>query len=204
MREAMANAPVGDDVFGDDPTVNALEARVAALFGHEAALFAPSGSMANQIALQLVTPRAGELLAGADAHVVTYELGAAGAIGGISTRTWPSVGAALDVDAIAAMIRPPGFPSLPTAAIAVEQTHNLGGGGVIPLSTLQALRGVADRAGVLLHCDGARIWHAHVADAVGLTEYGRLFDTISVCLSKGLGAPVGSLVISSAERVAQA
>ncbi len=204
MRSAMASAEVGDDVFGDDPTVIALEREVAAMFGHEAALFTPSGSMANQICLQLVTPRAGELLAGADAHVVTYELGAAGAIGGISTRTWPSVGAALDVDAIAAMIRPPGFPSLPTAAIAVEQTHNLGGGGVIPLATLQALRGVADRAGVLLHCDGARIWHAHVADDVRLTEYGRLFDTISVCLSKGLGAPVGSLVISSAERVAQA
>jgi threonine aldolase len=204
MRRAMAEAPVGDDVFGDDPTVNALEARVAALFGHEAALFAPSGSMANQIALQLVTPRAGELLAGADAHVVTYELGAAGAIGGISTRTWPSVGASLDVGQIARMIRPPGYPSLPTRAIAVEQTHNLGGGGAIPLATLRDLRDVSERSGVSLHCDGARIWHAHVADGVPLIEYGALFDTLSVCLSKGLGAPVGSLVVGSAERIAQA
>ena len=204
MREAMANAAVGDDVFGDDPTVNALEARVAALFGHEAALFAPSGSMANQIALQLVTPRAGELLAGADAHVVTYELGAAGAIGGISTRTWPAVGASLDVRQIARMIRPAGYPSLPTRAIAVEQTHNLGGGGVIPLATLRSLREISDESGVLLHCDGARIWHAHVADGVPLVEYGALFDTLSVCLSKGLGAPVGSLVVGSAERIAEA
>jgi threonine aldolase len=102
------------------------------------------------------------------------------------------------------MIRPRGFPSVPTEAIAVEQTHNLGGGGVIPLSTLQALREVADRAGLLLHCDGARIWHAHVADGIPFAEYGQLFDTISVCLSKGLGAPVGSLVISSAERIARA
>lgn len=204
MRQAMASAPVGDDVFGDDPTVNALEARVAALFGHEAALFAPSGTMANQIALQLVTPRAGELLAGADAHVVTYELGAAAAIGGISTRTWPSWGASLDVEQIAAMIRPAGYPSLPTRAIAVEQTHNLGGGTVIPLATLRALREVSDESGISLHCDGARIWHAHVADGVPLVEYGRLFDTLSVCLSKGLGAPVGSLVVGSAARIAEA
>jgi threonine aldolase len=204
MRRAMAEAPVGDDVFGDDPTVKALEARVAALFGHEAALFAPSGSMANQIALQLVTPRGGELLAGADAHVVTYELGAAAAIGGISTRTWPSVGASLDVGQIARMIRPQGYPSLPTRAIAVEQTHNLGGGGVIALGALRSLREVADEAGVLLHCDGARIWHAHIADDVPLSEYGALFDTLSVCLSKGLGAPVGSLVVGNASRIAEA
>jgi len=204
MRQAMAYAEVGDDVFGDDPTVAALEAEVAALFGHEAALFAPSGSMANQIALSLVVPRAGELLAGADAHVVSYELGAAAALAGISTRTWPSVGAGLEVEQIAAMIRPAGYPSVPTRAIAVEQTHNLGGGTVTGLATLRALRAAADEAGVLLHCDGARIWHAHVADGVPLASYGTLFDTLSVCLSKGLGAPVGSLVIGSAARIAEA
>jgi threonine aldolase len=204
MRHAMAAAEVGDDVFGDDPTVAALEARVAALFGHEAALFAPSGTMANQIALQLVVPPAGELLAGSDAHVVTYELGAAAAIGGISTRTWPSVGARLDPALIEGMIRPAGYPSVPTRAIAVEQTHNLGGGGVTPLATLVELRAVADRAGVALHCDGARIWHAHVADGVPLRDYGVLFDTLSVCLSKGLGAPIGSLIVGRAEKIAQA
>ncbi|MGK5684636.1 threonine aldolase family protein [Actinoplanes sp. URMC 104] len=204
MREAMASAEVGDDVFGDDPTVQALEARVAQMFGHEAALFAPSGSMANQIALQLVVTPGHELLAGADAHVVTYELGAAATIGGISTRTWPAVGADLDVDQIAAMIRPAGYPSVPTHAIAVEQTHNLGYGGVVPLATIKGLRSVADEAGVALHCDGARIWHAHVADGVPLAAYGALFDTLSVCLSKGLGAPVGSLIVGSAARIAQA
>ncbi|GID93585.1 threonine aldolase family protein [Amorphoplanes digitatis] len=204
MRAAMAAAEVGDDVFGDDPTVIALERQVAGLFGHEAALFTPTGTMANQIALQLVVPRGGELLAGGDAHVVAYELGAAAALGGISTRTWPSVGAALDVDQIDAMIRPAGYPSVPTRAIAVEQTHNLGGGTVISLETLRGLRAVADRAGAALHCDGARIWHAHIADDVPLDVYGRLFDTLSVCLSKGLGAPVGSLVIGSAEKIAEA
>jgi threonine aldolase len=204
MRAAMAAAEVGDDVFGDDPTVNRLEAEIAALFGHDSALFTPSGTMANQIAVQLLVPPAGELLAGADAHVVTYEMGAAAAIGGISTRTWPSAGAALDVDQITAMIRPAGYPSVATRAIAVEQTHNLGGGMVVGLDTLRGLRAAADAAGVALHCDGARIWNAHVADGVPLAAYGRLFDTLSVCLSKGLGAPVGSLVIGSAERITRA
>ncbi|WP_412741046.1 threonine aldolase family protein [Krasilnikovia sp. MM14-A1259] len=204
MRAAMATAEVGDDVFGDDPTVAALEAEVAAMFGHEAALFAPSGTMTNQIALQLVVPRGGELLTGADGHVVTYELGGAATLGGISTRTWPAVGADLDVAGIADMIRPAGFPSLPTSAIAVEQTHNLGGGGVVSLDALRGLRAAADAHGIAVHCDGARIWHAHIADGVPLDTYGSLFDTLSVCLSKGLGAPVGSLVVGSAERITQA
>jgi threonine aldolase len=204
MREAMAAAEVGDDVYGEDPTINALQAEVAALFGHEAALFAPTGSMANQIAIQLVVPPAEELLCDADAHVVTYEVGAAAAIGGVSSRTWPARGADIDPDEVAGLIRPEGYHAVPTRAIAVEQTHNRGGGGVIPLATLQRLREVADFAGVALHCDGARIWHAHVADQVPLVTYGRLFDTLSVCLSKGLGAPVGSLVIGSAEKIDKA
>jgi threonine aldolase len=204
MRAAMAAAEVGDDVYGEDPTVTALEARVAAMFGHEAALFTPTGSMANQICIQLLVPPGGELLCDANAHVVVYEIGAAAAIGGISTRTWPAVGADLDPDTVAAMIQPDGYHAVATRAIAVEQTHNRGGGGVIPLSTLDSVRAVADRAGVALHCDGARIWHAHVADGVPLDRYGALFDTVSVCLSKGLGAPVGSLVVSSRERIERA
>jgi len=204
MREAMAAADVGDDVYGEDPTVNALQAEVAALFGHEAALFTPTGSMANQISVQLVVPPANELLCDADAHVVTYEIGAAAAIGGVSSRTWPAVGADIDVDAVAAMVRPDGFWAVPTKAIAVEQTHNRAGGAVISLSTLEGLRRVADEAGIALHCDGARIWHAHVTDGVPLSVYGGLFDTLSVCLSKGLGAPVGSLVVGSAEKIERA
>jgi threonine aldolase len=204
MREAMAAAEVGDDVYGEDPTVNALEAEVAALFGHEAALFAPTGSMANQIALQLVVPPGDELLCDADAHVVTYEIGAAAAYGGISSRTWPAAGADLDPGVVAGMVRQDGYFAVPTRAIAVEQTHNRGGGGVIPLATLRELRRVADADGLALHCDGARIWHAHVADRVPLAEYGALFDTLSVCLSKGLGAPVGSMLATPAELIDQA
>src|SRR5690349_10862024 len=204
MREAMAAAEVGDDVYGEDPTVNALQAEVATLFGHEAALFTPTGSMANQIAVQLLVAPGNELLCDADAHVVTYEIGAAAAVGGISSRTWPAVGAEIDLEVVAGMVRPDGYFAVPTRAIAVEQTHNRGGGGVIALSTLESLRRIADSAGVALHCDGARIWHAHVADGVPLPTYGRLFDTLSVCVSKGLGAPAGSLVISSAENIDRA
>ncbi len=201
MRRAMAEADVGDDVYGEDPTINALEREVAALFGHEAALFAPTGSMANQISLQTLVEPGGELLCDGDAHVVTYEIGAAAVYGGISSRTWAARGGDIDVDTVAGMIRPAGYHAVATRAIAVEQTHNRGGGTVIPLETLRALRRLADDNGLALHCDGARIWHAHVADGVPLGEYGALFDTISVCLSKGLGAPVGSLMVSTAERV---
>jgi threonine aldolase len=204
MRAAMAAAPVGDDVYGEDPTINELQTYVADLFGHEAALFCPSGSMANQIALQISVPPASELLCDADAHIVTYEIGAAAAIGGISSRTWPAVGGDIDVDQVASMIRQDGYHAVETKAIAVEQTHNRAGGAVIPLSTLRGLRRIADADGIALHCDGARIWHAHVADGVALRDYGALFDTMSVCLSKGLGAPVGSLVVGSAEKIARA
>jgi threonine aldolase len=204
MRSAMAAADVGDDVYGEDPTVNALEARVASLFGHEAGMFVPTGSMGNQTAIQTLVDRGGELLCDADAHVVTYEIGAAAALGGISTRTWPASGAAVSPETVAAMVRPDGYHAVATRAIAVEQTHNRAGGAVIPLATLQALRAVADEGGLLLHCDGARIWNAHVADEVPLATYGALFDTMSVCLSKGLGAPIGSVLVSTAGRVAAA
>ncbi|WP_018800348.1 threonine aldolase family protein [Salinispora arenicola] len=204
MREAMAVAEVGDDVYGEDPTVNALETEVAALFGHETALFCPTGSMANQIALQLLVSPGNEVLCDADAHVVTYEIGAAAAYGGISSRTWPAAGADVDPGVVAGMIRPDGYWAVPTRAIAVEQTHNRGGGGVIPLDTLCEVRRVADDAQVAMHCDGARIWHAHVADGVALATYGELFDTLSVCLSKGLGAPVGSLVVGSTDKIERA
>jgi threonine aldolase len=201
MRQAMAAAEVGDDVYGEDPNVNALEERVAAMFGHEAAVFVPSGTMGNQICLRLLVPPAGELLCDADAHIVTYEGGGAAQHGAIQTRT--VAGPALDVDAYLAQVRTPGWGPLPTSAIAVEQTHNRGGGRVHPFSQLAELRRRTQPV-CALHCDGARIWNASVATGVPLHEYGALFDTLSVCLSKGLGAPVGSLVVTSAERAAQA
>jgi threonine aldolase len=195
MRAAMAGAAVGDDVMREDPSVNALEERVAELFGHEAAVFVPSGTMGNQICLRLLVPSAGELICDADAHIVTYEGGGAAQHGGIQTRTIP--GPELNVEAYGAALRPAGWGTVATSAVAVEQTHNRGGGLVHSLSDLQRLRELTAAHAMALHCDGARIWNASVASGVGLAEYGALFDTLSVCLSKGLGAPVGSLVVTS-------
>ncbi|MFL6238054.1 MAG: threonine aldolase family protein [Actinomycetes bacterium] len=201
MRTAMASADVGDDVYGEDPTLNALEVEVAALFGHEAAMFVPSGTMGNQIAVQLLVPRGGELLLENDAHIVTYEGAAAAVLGGVQTRTLLAPRGLLDPQVVAAQIRAPGFHTVATRAVAVEQTHNRGGGSLYSFDTLREIRQVCDDASVALHCDGARIWNAHVATGVSLRDYGSLFDTLSVCLSKGLGAPVGSVVISTRNRI---
>jgi threonine aldolase len=202
MRAAMAAADVGDDVYGEDPSVNALEEEVGALFGHEAAVFVPSGTMGNQICLRLVVPPAEELLCDADAHVVTYEHGGAAQHGGISSRTVP--GGLMDAETVEAHLRPEGWGTVVTRAVSVEQTHNRAGGAVHPLAVLEQLRAVTAAHGIALHCDGARIWNAAVATGTPLGAYGRLFDTLSVCMSKGIGAPVGSLVVTDAARAAEA
>ncbi|GAA4252622.1 GntG family PLP-dependent aldolase [Dactylosporangium darangshiense] len=204
MRAAMANAEVGDDVYGEDPTVRDLETRVAGLLGHEAGLFLPTGTMANSVAVQTLVPHGGELLCADDAHVVSYEAGAAAVHGGITTRTWNSPDGIIDPAAVAAMIRPGGGFANPTQAIAVEQTANLPGGLIHPLDRLTALHEVARRADVGLHCDGARLWHAHIATGTPLDTYGRLFDTVAVCLSKGLGAPAGSVLVGTPDHIADA
>jgi len=195
MRQSMAAAEVGDDVYGEDPTVNALEERVAAMFGLPAALFVPSGTMGNQIALRLVCPAADELICDADAHIVSYEGGGAAQHGGIQTRTLVADRGLLTTEAVEPQLRFPGYHTVPTRAVAVEQTHNRGGGAVYPLTTLKELRALTTTYRIAFHCDGARIWNAHVASGIGFGEYGALFDTMSVCLSKGLGAPVGSVVL---------
>jgi threonine aldolase len=205
MRRALAEAEVGDDVYGEDPTVTALEERVAALLGHEAGLFTPTGSLANQLGLRLLVGPGQELLCDGQAHVVRAELGAAAALSGITTRTWHDEGGRLDADAAAALLRPDAGPYLvSTAAVAVENTHNFGGGTVQPLAELQRLRALTADAGVAVHLDGARLWNAHVATGTPLAAYGACADTASVCLSKGLGAPVGSVLVASAERIARA
>ncbi|MGY1835479.1 threonine aldolase family protein [Blastococcus sp. SYSU DS0510] len=205
MRRAMAEAEVGDDVYAEDPSVTALEERVAELFGHEAALFVPSGTMGNQIGMRLVCEPGQEVLCDADAHVVTYEMGAAAAIFGISTRTVVSAGGRLDARQLVEQVRPQdNWHLTATAAIAVENSHNRGGGLVQPLDQLQELWDWSRSAGVAVHLDGARIWNAHVASGVPLSTYGGLADTASVCFSKGLGTPVGSVLVASAERIATA
>ena len=205
MRRAMAEAEVGDDVYEEDPAVRALEERVADLFGHEAALFVPSGTMGNQIGMRLVCEPGQEVLCDADAHVVTYEMGAAAAIFGISTRTVVSSGGRLDAAQLIEQVRPrDNWHLTATAAVAVENSHNRGGGLVQPLDQLQQLWDWSRQADVAVHLDGARVWNASVASGVPLSTYGSLADTASVCFSKGLGTPVGSVLVASAERIATA
>jgi threonine aldolase len=204
MRAAMAAAEVGDDVYGEDPSVNALEHKVAELFGHEAAVFVPTGTMGNQICLRLVVPPAEELLCGSEDHIVTYEHGGAAQHGGISSRTVSAPRGLLTVDAVEPQLRPAGWGTVATHAVSVEQTHNRGGGAVHALESLTELRALTSSHGVALHCDGARIWNAAVATGTPLSSYGAVFDTLSVCLSKGLGAPVGSLVVTDAARAVEA
>ncbi len=201
----MAEAVVGDDVYGEDPTVNALEARVAAMLGHEAGLFVPTGSLGNQLGVRLLVPAGAELLCDQLAHVVRAELGAHAVLGGVTTRTWSAPRGRLDPATVIAMAAPDAGPYLvSTAAVAVEDTHNFGGGTVQDLADMLTLRAWADEAGIALHLDGARLWNAHAATGVPLAEMAGSFDTATVCLSKGLGAPVGSVLVSSAERITQA
>ncbi|MGZ4615388.1 MAG: threonine aldolase family protein [Actinomycetes bacterium] len=205
MREAMADAAVGDDVYGEDPTVAELERRVADLLGHEAAVFTPTGSMANQLGLRLLVAPGQELVCDDAAHVVRAELGAAAALSGITTRTFPAPEGRCDPEAVAALMRPDAGPYMvSTVATVVENTHNFGGGTVSSLEDIRRLREITSDAGVSMHLDGARLWNAHVASGTPLAAYGVLFDTVSVCLSKGLGAPVGSVLASSADRVVEA
>jgi threonine aldolase len=205
MRAAIAEAVVGDDVYGDDPTVNSLEERVADLFGKEAAVFTPTGSLANQLGIRTLVAPGEELLSEANSHIARAELGAAAVFSGITTRTWRDERGLLDHANVLSYARPNSGPYLvSTTAIAVENTHNFGGGTVQSLSEIEKLHTSVQGQGIAMHLDGARIWNAHVASGVAFTEYGRFFDTISVCLSKGLGAPVGSLMISDKERVAKA
>ncbi|HEY3528423.1 MAG TPA: GntG family PLP-dependent aldolase [Nocardioides sp.] len=205
MRKAMAEAEVGDDVYGEDPSVIALQERVAAMFGKEDALFTPTGSMANVLAVASLVQPGQEVLCEASAHIARAELGAHGALTGLTMRTWRAPRGQIDQVAVEAMFAPDMGPLfVRTAAVSVENTHNFAGGAVLPLDSLESLRTWATSVGVGVHLDGARIWNAHVATGVPLASYGACVDVVSVCLSKGLGAPVGSLVVGTADAIAEA
>jgi len=205
MREVMAAAEVGDDVYGEDPTINSLEERVAQLFGKEAGLFCPSGSLANQLSIRMLVAPGEELITETNSHIVRAELGAGAVFSGITTRTWLADRGLLSAADVLNIARPDSGPYLvSTTAIAIENTHNFGGGTVQPLDEIKKLRQESQSLGIALHLDGARIWNAHIASGVEFKEYGKYFDTISVCLSKGLGAPVGSLMLSTKDQVIKA
>lgn len=206
MRQAMAAADVGDDVYGEDPTVAALEERIAGMFGFEAALFTVTGSLANLLAVRALVAVGEEVLCEASAHIARAELGVHAAVSGITMRTWTDQRGRVDLPAIEQLRAPDLGPFfVRTAGVSVENTHNFAGGRVQPSESLRALRSYADQTGIRVHVDGARVWNAHVATGTPLRALGaEAADTMQVSLSKGLGAPVGSLLLASRDQVTEA
>jgi threonine aldolase len=204
MREAIANADVGDDALGDDPTVRVLEERIADLLGKDAALFFPSGIMANESALLVLGKRGAEVVVEATAHFVDWELGAPAALAGVQLRSVPTPDGALTADAVEEAIRPDIPFQLRTSLVAVENTHNAAGGRILPLSTMQAIHDVARAHGLPVHLDGARLWNASAASGIAEADYAACATTVMVTLSKGLGCPVGSLLAGDAPVIAEA
>ena len=204
MKRAMVEAPLGDDVFGDDPSVQRLEAMAAERLGKQAALFVPSGTMANQVAVRCHT-RPGDLVIMAEAaHIYQYEGGAPAMISGVLIRLLPAERGLLEPAAVRAAIPPDDIHFAPTSLLCVENTSNRGGGSVYPLARLDALGALAQELDLATHLDGARIFNAQVASGVPAARIAQPFDSVSVCLSKGLGAPVGSVLCGSADLIRQA
>jgi threonine aldolase len=205
MRAAMMEAPLGDDVFRDDPTVLALEARAALLLGKDAALFVPTGTMANQIALRLHCRHGNELIAHERSHIYNYEGGAAAALAGVQVRPISSVDGGLSPGAVAAALRITDDPHVAnTGLIAFEDTHNACGGKVLDPAQVAAAVAIANDAGVPAHLDGARLANAAVASGRSMSELAAPFTTVSICLSKGLGAPLGSLICGDEDAMGRA
>ncbi|GEM83798.1 threonine aldolase family protein [Meiothermus hypogaeus] len=203
MRKAMAEAEVGDDVYGEDPTVNRLEALAAEMLGLEAALFMPSGTMTNQVALMLHLKRGQEVIAPKGAHIYEYEPGSLAVLSGGTIRIVEAPYGIPDPEAVRAAIHT-SVHQAPTGLIALENTHNTAGGTVVPLAVQRAIQQVAHQAGLPTHLDGARFFNAVVALQTTPAELARGFRTVSICLSKGLGAPVGSLLLMPREYRAEA
>jgi threonine aldolase len=197
MRDAMARASVGDDVYGEDPTVNRLQEMAAGLLGKKTSIFVPSGTMANQLSIRAQAQPGQEVIVESTAHIVRYEQGAAAALSGVQLHWVRGERGLLTAEHIETAIRPKDPHTIPTALICIENTHNSGGGSIYPLATIEAIRSVAQRHGIPMHLDGARLFNAVVATGIPAADYAQHFETVSVCLSKGLGAPVGSLIATS-------
>jgi threonine aldolase len=204
MREAMFAAEVGDDVYGEDPTVNRLESDAAALFGREAAIFVPTGTMGNQIAIRLHTQHGQEIVCEARAHVMDWEMAMAAAFSGCQLRTVAGERGILTWDRIRQAIGPKLYYRAQTALVCIENTHNMAGGTVTPLAVMREICEGAHAVGLPVHLDGARIFNAAAALGVGVAELTEGCDTVMFCLSKGLGAPAGSMLVSSREAIEQA
>lgn len=201
MRKAMARAEVGDDVYGEDPTVNRLQDMTATMLGKRFALFVPSGTMANQLAIRVQTQPGQEVIVESKSHIIRYEQGAAGALAGVQLHWVTGERGIITAEQVEAAIRPNDPHSITTALICLENTHNAGGGTIYPLSTIERIRAVAVKHGIPMHLDGARLFNAVAATTLPPTAYAQHFETVSLCLSKGLGAPVGSLLLSNDQRL---
>jgi threonine aldolase len=204
MRAAMAAAEVGDDVYGEDPTVNRLEQRAAEIFGKEAAIFVPTGTMGNQIGIRLHTEHGQEVICEARAHVLDWEMGMIASFSGCTTRTVAGERGVLRWEQIAAAIAPKIYYRAQTGLVCLENSHNMAGGTVTPLAVLEEVWAGAAAAGLPVHLDGARVFNAAVAAGESVAAMTRGFATVSFCLSKGLGAPVGSVLVGSAKDMARA
>ena len=197
MRKAMAEAEVGDDVFGEDPTVNILQEKVARLLGKEASLFVPSGTMANQVSIKSHTQPGDEVIIESSSHPYNFEGGAGAAISGIQFRCLQGVRGTLEPFQIEEAIRPDDHHFPVTRLVCLENTHNRGGGSIFPIGKMAEIYRLVKSKELLVHLDGARLWNASVATGIGPQEYAQWADSVSICLSKGLGAPIGSLVAGS-------
>ncbi|MDX6380398.1 MAG: threonine aldolase [Rubrobacteraceae bacterium] len=204
MRRAMLEAPVGDDVFGDDPTVNRLEEYVAALLGKEAALYCPSGTMTNQIGVYVATGRGDEVLMHEDAHIFNYEAGAPALLSGVQVRPVPGEGGVVAPETLRATVRPENVHFPRPKLLCLENTHNVAGGRIFPLKEFAAVAIEARQLGLKVHLDGARLFNAQAATGIPAREWCEHADTVSVCSSKGLGAPVGSLLAGDQETIREA
>ena len=199
MRRAMFAAEVGDDVFGEDPTINALQEKAARLLGKEAAIFVASGTMANQLSIKSHTQPGDEVIIEGGSHAMNYEGGAGAAFSGIQFNALPGNRGIFETAQVEAAIRADDVHLPPSRLIIIENTHNRGGGSIFPLSKIRPIRELATQKGLRMHMDGARLWNACVASGVSPATYAEPFDSVSVCLSKALGCPVGSLVTGSKE-----
>lgn len=204
MRRAMAAAEVGDDVFGEDPTVNRLQDQVAELLGTEAALFVASGTMGNQVCIRCHTQPGDELLCEAGAHFLHYEAGAMAALSGVQARTIVGTRGVITAKQIEEALRGETYYFPRSRLLTIENTHNLAGGTIFPLDEIVRIRQLARERGLAMHLDGARLWNASAASGVALRDYVQHFDSVSVCFSKGLGAPIGSAVAGTKNFIAQA
>jgi threonine aldolase len=203
MRRAMAEAEVGDDVLGDDPTVIRLQERIAAIMGKEAACFVPSGTMANQTAIRAQTEPGDEVIAHHDSHIINYETGAPAALSGVMIRTTTGERGLFDADQVEALARPVSVHFPRSALVVIENTQNRGGGAVWPLEQVRRVAAKARELGLRVHLDGARLWNACAATGLEPAEYARHADTVSCCFSKGLGAPAGSAVCGDRATIAR-